>query len=151
MRRVTGTLAAAAAGALLAGALPQAALAASSNVGTGPYSRGTAGGRCEGSLDKSFCLWYRFSASEAGVAYHAVITTPFSLGDLSGFTFSGGRSGNGQAVRNNAAAMDCTVYVPTKCTTYYSVNFVGNSDYSLWGVGGRLNQTWNNEASYKLT
>lgn len=133
------------------GAAPLAANAASTNIGTGQFSRTTYNSRCEVGLNKDFCLWYSYSASESGIAYFAFSGTPYQIANLSGYTFGGGGTGNGQAVRNNAAAMDCTVFIPTKCTTYFSINYAGNSDYALWGYGGRLNQTWNNEASYKTS
>jgi hypothetical protein len=47
--------------------------------------------------------------------------------------------------------MDCTVYTSNQCTSYYRPSYGGNYDFAVWGRGGRLNYTWNNNASLRLT
>jgi hypothetical protein len=141
--------------AILLGSLaaPPTASAAGYNIEGDSYHRTTYSGRCE-LASKAFCLWYSYSAKETGISYFAEEYGSVTNNDLlpantalrKKFTSAG--SGSGQVVGNNAAAMDCTIYVSRNCYVYYSKNKGGNYDWTGYGVGGRLNYTWNNDRSY---
>lgn len=50
-----------------------------------------------------------------------------------------------------SASAACGYSTPTRCTSYFNSGFVGDSDWMNWGEVGRLVNTYNENASVKIT
>ncbi|MET7288496.1 hypothetical protein [Streptomyces sp. NPDC005573] len=134
---------AAAAGVAVLG-LAMPAQAASSQVS------GNATGRCGNSVlgggnYQPLCLFYVHDGSGA------IWGQDGSVSNLSGYTFkSGSGQGAGQAVKNNATAMESEYYENRGGTVWFNSGYNGNYDWAYDGKGGPLNYTWNNDAATEV-
>ncbi|MFI5680903.1 hypothetical protein [Streptomyces cellulosae] len=113
-------------------------------------SSGNSTGRCGASVlgggnYQPLCLFYVHDGSGA------IWGKDGSVSNLAGYYFkSGSGTGSGQAVKNNATAMESEYYENRGGTVWYSSGYNGNYDWAYDGEGGPLYYTWNENASTEV-
>lgn len=91
----------------------------------------------------AFCFFYNSNEAGSHDTLHA------SVRDLAGYTFTSPGAGQGKPVKNNAASavnnIDCTA------TVYYNSGYLGSHDQLDYRQARQLVNTYNQNASLKLT
>jgi hypothetical protein len=116
-------------------------------LGTAPQSQAYASLTCPNS--ETYCMVFYYNSGTAG---SRTVFVGFDHYSLNGYTFLGDGAGKGQAVKNNAAS--AINLAPYNLVIYYNSNLAGACDAipafksTDNGPGGRLQKTYNNNASF---
>ncbi|MEU4252273.1 hypothetical protein AB0F15_33210 [Amycolatopsis sp. NPDC026612] len=145
MKGKAGKLVRAAVAVLGVGIAAPIALAGSAQALTYVGSDAGVEGRCHNST-YYLCLYYNSTRTTAWWG------TQTSVSDLGTRTFFAGTgTGSGTRVKTNAAAVACDAGSSSICYIFSLPGYTGGRDWLYGGSSGRLQETYNDDASVKIS